>query len=61
MLGAGMMRLFLLVETRLLGWGGRTRTYKRCFCKALEILGEFSLDYEAFRDERLVARELLAD
>jgi|ERR1700730_3359990 hypothetical protein len=46
---------------RLRGWGGRTRTCKRCFHKVVEILGEFSLDYKAFGDERLVAREQLAD
>jgi hypothetical protein len=49
------------VETGLAGWGGRTRTCKRCFHKVVEILGEFSLDYKAFGDERLVAREQLAD
>jgi hypothetical protein len=50
-----------LTETALAGWGGRTRTCKCHFEKTIEMLGEFSLDYEAFGGQRLFACELLAD
>jgi hypothetical protein len=40
-------------ETRLHGWVGRTPTCKRRFEKAVEILGEFLLDYGTFWDQRL--------
>src|SRR5271166_5837382 len=47
-----------LAETALGGWAGRTRTCKRHFEKAIEMVGEFSLDYGTFWDQRLFAAEL---
>jgi hypothetical protein len=48
-------------ETALPGWACRTRTCKRHFEKATEMLGEFSLDYGTFWDRRLFACELPGD
>jgi hypothetical protein len=52
-LGVGMMRVFLLAETRLPGWAERTRTRKCHFGKVVEMLGKFSSDlsvrHETFR------------
>src|ERR1700675_1357753 len=46
------------VQVRLLAWACRTRTCKRHFEKAIEMLGEFSLDTGTFWDQRLFACEL---